>query len=252
MKSAVFDPRIVALLAAGCAVGTARWDVDPARPIGLAEQGTFAEALPAAGLHADASPGLSGAGTAGPVEPLPLAAARAAGERESQGLGVFGRMQMATFGGTRTLAFKPPAGGPLVRYPDIFDPGFGFGASVILSRPPFDDLSITSFWLEAKTMLKPMGATGRLKPYVLLGAGLAITSEVTGSVNGNQEILLDTTLVPALRGRLGIEYRAGNIGLFGEFGAHMVGAPSTGPNVPYGNGDPIFYVPFGGGIIINF
>jgi len=279
MKSAVFDPRIVALLAAGCAVGTARWDVDPARPIGLAERGELAEALPDAGFHADAVPGRAG----GPVEPLPLAAARAAGERESQGLGVFGRMQMATFGGTRTLAFKPPAGGPLVRYADIFDPGFGFGASVILSRPPsgklalgdiftlasfevqlfpwegtaggisnIDDLTITSFWLEAKTMLKPMGAAGRLKPYVLLGAGLAITSEVNADIGGTQYNLYASSLVPALRARLGIEYRAGNVGLFGEFGAQMVGAPSVGPDVPYGNGDPIFYVPFGGGVIINF
>jgi hypothetical protein len=200
---------------------------------------------------------------------------------------------MATFGGTRTLAFKPPAGAFPVRYADVFDPGFGFGASVILSRPPsgklalgdiftlasfelqffpwdgnefaypyppwgtvtlsdLDDLMIMSFWLEAKTMLKPMGAAGRLKPYVLLGAGLGRTGEVTASAGFGEEIILDASWVLGLRARLGIEYRAGNIGLFGEFGAQMVGAPSTGPAFPYGDGDPIFYVPFGGGIIINF
>lgn len=289
MKSAVFDPRIVALLAAGCAVGTARWDVDAARPVGLAERGAFGEALPDAGLHADAWPGRA----ASPVEPLPLAAARAASEQESQGMGVFGRIQMATFGGTRTLAFKPPAGGFPVRYADVFDPGVGFGATVILSRPPtgklalgdiftllsfemqffpwneeafaypyppwgsvtlsdLDDLTIMSFWLEAKTMLKPMGVTGRLKPYFLLGAGLAHTGEVNASTGFGTDIILDASWVPGLRARLGIEYRAGNVGFFGEFGAQIVGAPSVGPDFPYGNGDPIFYTPFGGGIIINF
>lgn len=279
MKSAVFDPRIVALLAAGCAVGTARWDVDPARPVGLAERAAFAEALPDAGLDVDAAP----VRAASPVEPLPLAAARAASEQESQGAGVFARFQMATFGGTRPLAWKPPAGGPLVRYPDIFDPGVGFGASVILSRPPsgklalgdiftlasfemqffpwdgeggivasLDDLTVMSFWLEAKTMLKPMGATGRLKPYALLGAGFAITGEVNGNLGGSQYNIYARSFVPALRGRLGLEWRSGNMGVFAEFGAHMVGAPSVGPDFPYGNGDPIFYVPFGGGVVINF
>jgi hypothetical protein len=301
MKSAVFDPRIVALLAAGCAAGTARWDVGAARPVELAGRGAFAEALPdaefsleraeAAGVVEPGRPlDVSLARAAGPVEPLPLAAARAAGEQESQGVGIYGRVQYSTFGGTRPLAFRPPAGGPRVRYPDVFDPSVGFGASLILARPPtgklalgdvftlfsfeyqlfpwngeativnsIDDLTVMSFWLEAKTMLGPLGATGNWKPYVLLGVGLAITGEVNANITTGTPAaaiqfspFYEMTWGAGLRARLGIEYRAGNIGFFGELGAQMVGAPTTGLDVPYGDGETIFYTPFSAGIIINF
>lgn len=261
-------PRLLTLvlLAAGCTTGMAGWDGGWVRPM----------ELPAEVASSERGADPSANATASPAEFVPLAAARGVSEQESSGPGLLAYVQYTGFGGLRSNAYQPSN----VNYSHLYDPGIGFGASLIVRRPPsgtlalgdifalasfelqtlaysgraaggysgFDDMTIMSFWLDAKTMLRPLGGSGVLKPYVLLGAGLAFIPEVEESAG----VFYDTSIVPALRAKLGIELRGGKLGLFADIGVQMLGAPSVGPAITEGDGDAMFLTPLRAGAVVNF
>ncbi len=207
----------------------------------------------------------------------PLAAARtttAAKQQEPTGAGVLLSYQFTTFGGVSSNATGPPL---VTSYDEVLEASsMGFGMSIILRRPPtgvlasgdtyallgvemasfptrdsaVDDMTVLSFWLDAKTMLTPVGATGTLKPYVLVGLGLARIFEVTAG--GGSVVLFDSSFVSALRGKVGLELRSGNLGVFVDVGAQMTGAPSPGPTMTFSEGEPMIVMPIRVGVAVNF
>ena len=234
-----------AALFTGCA-GLARWEPAPLR---LAE----------VRCGADVGPG-----------PEFAAAPLGRADRESRGFGLNAGVIIAPLGGTGARATVD------AQYSDVFENGFGFGASVILRRPAagtvsvgdiyllggvefvtftgrvygggwVDNASIISLWLDAKTMLAPVGASGAWKPYALCGAGIVMIPEVTYAGGW---VMNESSIELGLRGKIGIERRTGKLGLYVDVGIQMNTAPDAGPSV--GDAEPMVYTPIGAGVILNF
>jgi len=166
------------------------------------------------------------------------------------------------------------AGNP-VRYSEVFENGFGFGASVILRQPAagtvslgdtyllaggelvsfagrafgggVDDASIMSGWIDAKTMLEPLGATGKWKPYVQAGLGIIRMPEVTYLLG----VMYEASFEIGLRGKLGIEMRSGKLGFYADIGIQL----STAPDIvdpTLGSAESMVYTPIGAGLLFSF
>lgn len=199
------------------------------------------------------------------------AAPATASARESRGFGLNAGVIVAPFSGTGGRATVD------AQYAEVFENGFGFGASVILRRPAagtvsvgdifllggvefvsfggktylggaVDAATVLSVWLDAKTMLAPVGSAGSWKPYVLCGAGIVRIPEVT---YGGGWVLNEASIELGIRGKLGVERRTGKMGLYADIGVQL----STPPNVTgsgLGSAEPMVYTPIGAGVILNF
>jgi len=187
--------------------------------------------------------------------------------------GINGGVVLAPLTGTGGRAFVDA--GDSVKYSEVFENGFGFGASVILRRPaagtvslgdtyllaggefvsfggrPYaggvDDASIMSGWLEAKTMLEPLGVSGKWKPYVQAGLGIVRMPEVTYALGQVYEASFEI----GLRGKLGIEMRSGKLGFYADIGVQLTTAPNV-VNPALGSGESMVYTPIGAGIVFSF
>jgi hypothetical protein len=166
-------------------------------------------------------------------------------------------------------------------YSDVLENGIGVGASFILRRPTAGTVSVgdiyllgsfeivrfagkeyddgidigevntattISGWVDAKTMLAPLGATGSWKPYVLCGAGVIRAPGVTFA--GDVE-LTEPSIELGLRGKIGIERRTGGVGVYIDIGIQMNTAPNV-TNPLSGDAEPMVYTPIGAGVLLNF
>ncbi len=197
--------------------------------------------------------------------------------------GLNGGVVIAPLGGLGGKATDPVAAlGNEQQYSGLFDNGFGFGASVILRRPPagtvsagdiyllggveyvsfagrqpipatlVDTMTTLGFWLDAKTMLPPVGAAGVWKPYVLTGVGITVITETGATTGATWTAMYDTCFKLGMRGKLGIERRTGKVGLYADIGIQVISAPNMAPNAPAGSAEPLIYTPVGAGVTLTF
>ena len=207
--------------------------------------------------------------------PALAAAPASAGTAQPRGLGLSVGAVVAPLSGTGGRATAD------AHYSEIFENGLGIGASFILRRPtagtvsigdiyllgsfelvrfegkdyddgitsgPVDTAMVISGWIDAKTMLAPMGADGAWKPYVLCGAGIVRMPSVTFA---NDIAINEASIELGLRGKIGIERRTGRLGLYVDIGVQL----NTAPNVtdpPSGDAEPLIYTPIGAGVLVNF
>jgi len=164
------------------------------------------------------------------------------------------------------------------KYSGVFENGFGFGASFILRQPaagtvslgdtyllaggefvsftgkPYgggvDDASIMSGWIEAKTMLEPLGATGKWKPYVQAGLGIVRMPEVAYAGSATAP-MYEASFEIGLRGKVGIERRSGKLGFYADIGIQVTTAPNIG-DPALGNAESMVYTPMGAGLVFGF
>ncbi|MHC5054097.1 MAG: hypothetical protein ACYTKD_05195 [Planctomycetota bacterium] len=239
-----------AALVSGCA-GLARWEPVPLR---------VAEAR--------------GAADAGPM-PEFAAVPGSVAVRESRGFGLNVGIVSAPLGGMGSvLSDALPA-----QYSDAFDNGMGLGASFIMRRPAagtvsagdiyllggfealifggkevlgwqLDDAMVVGLWLDAKTMMGSVGASGAWKPYVLTGLGIVVFTETLVS----DVVIIDFSIDLGVRGKIGVEWRTGKLGLYADVGVQVSGGPdlSNEPPAPGGNSEPMIYTPISAGLLINF
>jgi hypothetical protein len=243
-----------AALVSGCA-GLSRWEPVPLR---VAE--------------------VRGGADTGPM-PEFAAAPRTMAAPESRGFGLNVGIVSAPLGGMGSVLSDALQ----AQYSDAFDNGIGIGASVILRRPAagtvsvgdiyllgglellsfggkematpsgtlqLDDAMVIGFWLDAKTMMGSVGASGAWKPYALAGLGIVWFPETLVS----DVVVINSSINPGLRGKIGIEFRTGKIGLYADIGIQVSGGPnvSDDPPVSAGSSEPMVYTPISAGVILNF
>ncbi len=268
----------VATLAAGCATGLARWEAVPARRSG--PTGRFAPYLARPLGQASREAFLDDVATS-PADWPPLAAAVTVEEREPTGFGISVAFQTTPLVGESNMiaGFDTP-------YVEAFEPGLAFSFGFIVRRPvagvvsigdtyallsvdyqsftsvdtsfflAMDPMTVIGVWFDAKTMLRPRRG-GVFKPYVLYGVGFAYVSSVVATFVplGLDVDIFESSLVPGVRAKLGVEVLRGNLRLFADVGVQVTSAPSVGPDLVaagYGNGEPMFVMPMRIGVVINF
>ena len=199
----------------------------------------------------------------GPAPSL-AAAPRNAEERGSRGLGLSAGAFIAPVSESGSRAVDGAT------YGDTYENGFGFGASLILRRPvtgtvsvgdiyllggiefvtfsgrTVDNSTLISGWLDAKTMLDPLGG-GSWKPYALAGFGITSVPSVTAGATTISEASIEV----GTRGKLGIEWRKGGSGLYADIGIQLTTAPNV-TNPIYGSAETIIYTPISAGLLLNF
>jgi hypothetical protein len=245
------------LVCVGCVASTVGFDAGP--PQALASEDAFV--LPAG------------------LETPHFAAAKRDTTGPKKGPGLAVAYQTTVFGDWRTKATDAVPSSPLsygqYGYRDLFDNAHGISVSLILRRPQtgtlnvgdtymlgcfdfqryagrewvgtggpvtFDPLEQTGVWLEAKTMLKPLGRSTR--PYVRYGGGIVFVGEVGADVSE----FWSSGPVAGVRGGFGIDIAF----MFLDIGIRVVGAPDAVRTDGVGRAEPLVATPMRVGILLNF
>jgi hypothetical protein len=174
-------------------------------------------------------------------------------------------------------------------YKDLFDNGNGLSFFGIISRPSTGTLSIgdsyllwradlgfpfqkfagkewdelgrlggpTTFgsleqmglWVEAKTMLNPVGRA--LRPYARYSTGIVMINALSAETVAGPVDFWDTTWTMGLSGGFGVDIHLG-LWFFVDVGVQIIGAPKAGGDGGVGRAEPMVASPIRFGALFNF
>jgi hypothetical protein len=197
---------------------------------------------------------------AAPAQVYSLAAAvkgtTAAIEGVVPGLEFFPGVSLLSIGGKNAGLDRVPGGAEpanALPWSGMFERGFGIDVQFVLRRPARASVSLATGdtfmvvrgtletyngkeydfgtpdtmvlyggWLEGRTLLSKLDASGRVRPYLQYGGGIMRYGEVV--VNGTH---WDPTIALGWRTGLGLEFRGSRLGVYVEGGIQVVGAPDV-------------------------
>lgn len=99
------------------------------------------------------------------------------------------------------------------------------GPGGALGIETYDDMTLFGVWADGRTLLNPLDAARRLRPYLHYGAGVVTYPEVT--ITNGSGVCWDATLALGWHMGIGIEFRAGRLGAYVEGGIQAVGPPDV-------------------------
>lgn len=171
------------------------------------------------------------------------------------------------FVGDKLAGTNAPAGTPIpIPWDEAFEHTFGFDAQIVLRRPPrslasleagdtflllrvsvdtytglaadvdglgatstFSDMSVTTGWLDGKTVFNPLSKTGMVRPYLQYGGGLASMDGVTRTDTAvpTTDSCWAPTMALAFHMGIGLEMRFGSaMGIYLEAGIQNIRKPN--------------------------
>ncbi len=171
-------------------------------------------------------------------------------------------------------------------YKDLFDNGNGISFFGIISRPATGTLSIgdsyllwradigfpfqkfvgkewngaggptlfgpieqMGFWVEAKTMLNPIGRS--LRPYARYSTGLVMINALSAETTAGPADFWESTWTMGLSGGFGVDIHLG-LWFFVDIGVQIIGAPKAAGDNGVGRAEPMVTSPIRFGALLNF
>ena len=113
----------------------------------------------------------------------------------------------------------------------------------------FGDLEQMGFWVEAKTMLNPVGRA--LRPYARYSTGLVMINALNAETTAGPADFWDTTWTLGLSGGFGVDIHLG-LWFFLDVGVQIIGAPNADGVDGVGRAEPMVTSPIRFGALFNF